>query len=207
MAAGQPGSIIMEVDYTLILRARAGDEGAYHFIVMRHMGLIRRKARSFFLCGGTQDDLVQEGLIGLWKAVRDYDPRAGARFRTFADLCVTRHMITAVKAASRNKHTPLNSSLPLESNPFTEGEGEGRLCDILAAGGSDPVEQVIATELAGSLIHDLLTLLSVFEARVLNLFIQDRSYEEIASELGRDAKSVDNAIQRIRRKFNLLANP
>lgn len=169
------------------------------------MGLIRRKARSFFLCGGTQDDLVQEGLIGLCKAIRDYDPGEGASFRTFADLCVTRHLITAVKAASRKKHGPLNSSIPLESNPFTEGEGEGRLCDIISAGSElDPLNHVVANDIVDSLIDGLLAALSGFEAEVFYLYLQEKSYDEIAAALGRDTKSVDNAIQRIRRKFNGL---
>lgn len=197
----------MEVDITLIQRARNGDDGAYQLIVLRHMGLVRRKARSFFLCGGAQDDLVQEGLIGLWKAIRDFDPEAGASFRTFADLCVTRQMITAVKAASRKKHNPLNSSVPLDSSPFAANEGESRLSDILSAGGeSDPAESVIANETVGVLINGLLEQLSGFESEVLSLYLQEKPYEEIAAELGRDAKSVDNAIQRIRRKFNLLTD-
>jgi RNA polymerase sporulation-specific sigma factor len=195
----------MDVDYTLITKARSGDEGAYAFIVARHMGLIRRKARSFFLCGGTQDDLVQEGLIGLWKAVRDFRPDAGASFRTFTDLCVTRQMISAVKQASRKKHQPLNSSVPLESNPFTEGEAEGLLRDILAdAEADEPSNQVAAREMAGSLIEGLLKELSNLESEVLYLYLQEKSYEEIAAELDRDAKSVDNAIQRIRRKFGFI---
>jgi RNA polymerase sporulation-specific sigma factor len=196
----------MEVDYTLILKARAGDEGAYSYIVARHMGLIRRKARSFFLCGGTQDDLVQEGLIGLWKSVRDFKPDAGASFRTFTDLCVTRQMISAVKQASRKKHNPLNSSIPLESNPFTDGDGEGLLSDILPSSeASEPLNRVIATEMAGNLISGLLEALSQFESEVLYLYLQEMSYEEIATEMDRDAKSVDNAIQRIRRKFGFIS--
>jgi len=205
--AGRLRVDIMETDFTLILRARDGDEGAYRFIVQRHMGLIRRKARSFFLCGGTQDDLVQEGLIGLCKAIRDFDPEQGASFRTFADLCVTRHLITAVKAASRQKHGPLNSSVSLEGSPFMEGDGEARLGDILSAGPDiDPLNQVIANDVVENLVDNLLAMLSGFESEVLSLYLKEKSYVEIAEELGRDTKSVDNAIQRIRRKFNLLTS-
>lgn len=198
----------MEIDFSLILRARGGDDEAYRFIVQRHMGLIRRKTRSFFLCGGTQDDLVQEGLIGLCKAIRDFEPNEGASFRTFADLCVTRHLITVVKTASRKKHGPLNSSIPLESNPFISGEGAGRLSDVLSAGGdSDPLNHLITNEVIDSIVSDLLTMLSGFESEVFYLYLQEKSYEEIAAELSRDTKSIDNAVQRIRRKFNLLTGP
>lgn len=197
----------MEVDYTLILKARAGDEGAYCFIIARHMGMVHRRARTFFLCGGAHDDLVQEGLIGLWKAIRDFRPDGGASFRTFAELCVTRQMISAVKQASRRKHEPLNSSVPLESNPFTEGESEGLLSDTLASGEqNEPPNQLISVELAKDMIDGLLRSLSRFETEVLNLFLQEKSYEEIAAALGRDAKSVDNAIQRIRRKFGIVSD-
>lgn len=199
-----------EVDYEIIMRARKGDEAAYDFIVTRYAGLIRRKARQFFLCGGSHDDLVQEGLIGLFKAVNDYRPDRGSSFRTFVELCVTRQIISAVKHASRDKHRFLNTAVPLEGNIFSGGEGgegEVRLSDILADSSSkEPPDQVIGAELAGNLINGLLEMLTGLEAEVLSLYLQEKSYEEIADAIGRDAKCVDNAIQRIRRKVNLLMN-
>ncbi len=188
-------------EVALVRAAQAGDENASTQLVRRYRSLVRCKARSYFLVGGDRDDVIQEGLIGLYKAIRDYDPSRQASFRSFAELCVTRQMITAIKTATRRKHTPLNTYVSLSRPTVTEDDGERLLTDILAAKEiCDPAEIVVSAWEGDSVRQGLCDSLSTLEARVLRLYVDGCSYQEIAERLGRHAKSVDNALQRVKRK-------
>jgi RNA polymerase sporulation-specific sigma factor len=154
--------------------------------------------------GGDREDVIQEGMIGLYKAIRDYDPGRQSSFRSFAELCVTRQMITAIKTATRRKHSPLNGYISLSRTMSTEDEGERLLTDILAAKEiCDPAEIVISAWEGDNIKRGLCEALSSFEAQVLRYYMDGHSYQEIAERLGRHAKSVDNALQRIKRKVEV----
>ena len=173
--------------------------------MLRYHQFVRLKASSYFLAGGDAEDLVQEGMLGLYKAVRDYREDRQASFRSFAELCITRQIITAIKTATRQKHVPLNGYLSFSHTPGDAGdEGECSLADILPGPSvHDPVNQVISSEEVESLKHCLTRLLSNLESRVLRLYLRGLSYEKIARELDCDCKTVDNALQRIKRKVDL----
>ena len=191
-------------DLMLIDKARSGQLHAFEAIVSKYQGFVKLKASSYFMSGGDTDDLVQEGLIGLTKAIRDYRSDREASFRSFAELCITRQIITAIKTASRQKHAPLNSYLSLSHSPASHDEGECSLGDILPGSPiHDPLNQVISTEEVASLKDCLGRLLSDLETSVLRLYLEGRSYEEISEMLSCDTKSVDNALQRIKRKVDL----
>ncbi len=192
-------------DYFLIALAKQGDRTAYERIVRRYHGFVRLKASSYFLAGGDPDDLIQEGLVGLYKAVRDYRSDRESSFRNFAELCITRQIITAVKTATRNKHTPLNQYISFSATPASaSGDGEPTLEEILPGSTvHDPVNQVISSEELRSLVACLSTALSALESGVLALYLDGRSYEEVAGRLGCDAKTVDNALQRVKRKVGV----
>lgn len=188
-------------DMYLIALAKQGDATAYNRIVRRYQGFVRLKASSYFLAGGDSEDLLQEGLVGLWKAVRDFRSDRESSFRNFAELCITRQIITAVKTATRNKHSPLNQYVSFSSTPAGTSEGEPTLDEVIAGPAvHDPANQVISTEELQSLVGCLSTALSELEARVLALYLDGRPYEEIAGRIGVDAKTVDNALQRVKRK-------
>lgn len=189
-------------DGYLIALAKQGSAEAYDQIVRRYHGFVRLKASSYFLAGGDSDDLVQEGLVGLYKAVRDYRTDRESSFRNFAELCITRQIITAVKTATRNKHVPLNQYVSFSSTPAgAAGEGEPTLDDVLPGPSvNDPVNQVISSEELSALVACLSTVLSDLESRTLSLYLDGRSYEEIGGRLGCDTKTVDNALQRVKRK-------
>lgn len=189
-------------DGYLIALAKQGDATAYDRIVRRYYGFVRLKASSYFLAGGDADDLIQEGLVGLYKAVRDFRTDRESSFRNFAELCITRQIITAVKTATRNKHTPLNQYVSFSASPSSgAGEGEPTLEDVIPGSTvHDPVNQVISTEELQALVGCLSTALSDLESRVLALYLDGRSYEEIAGMIDSDAKTVDNALQRVKRK-------
>ena len=188
-------------DYFLIALAKTGDRTAYDRIVRRYYGFVRLKASSYFLAGGDSDDLIQEGLVGLYKAVRDYRADRESSFRNFAELCITRQIITAVKTATRNKHTPLNQSVSFSHSPAAAGEGEPTLDEVLPGPSAhDPVNQVISSEELNSLVACLSTVLSELEASVLSLYLDGHSYEAIGERLSCDTKTVDNALQRVKRK-------
>jgi RNA polymerase sporulation-specific sigma factor len=162
---------------------------------------VRLKASSYFLLGGESDDLIQEGLLGLYKAVRDYRTDRESSFRNFAELCITRQIITAVKTATRNKHTPLNQYVSFSQSPAAAGDSDSTLDEVLPGPtASDPVNQVIATEELASLVTCLSGVLSELESRVLSLYLDGYSYEVIAERLDCDTKTVDNALQRVKRK-------
>ena len=195
-------------DRYLIALAKQGDGGAYDRIVRRYYGFVRLKASSYFLAGGDADDLIQEGLVGLYKAVRDYRSDRESSFRNFAELCITRQIITAVKTSTRNKHVPLNQYVSFSSTPAgTGGEGEPTLDEMLPGGAvHDPVTQVISSEELRALVACISTTLSELESRVLALYLDGHSYEEIGQRIGCDCKTVDNALQRVKRKVGQHLN-
>jgi len=197
----KPHAQVQVDDMYLIALAKRGDATAYNRIVRRYQGFVRLKASSYFLAGGDSEDLIQEGLVGLWKAVRDFRSDRESSFRNFAELCITRQIITAVKTATRNKHSPLNQYVSFSSTPAGTSEGEPTLDEIIAGPSvRDPANQVISSEELQSLVGCLSSALSELESRVLALYLDGRPYEEIAGRIGVDAKTVDNALQRVKRK-------
>lgn len=187
-----------------MVAAQLGDQGASCELVKRYKGLIRFKARSYYLAGADRDDIIQEGMIGLFKAIRDYDPSRQASFHSFAELCVTRQMITAVKSATRRKHLPLNGYVSLSRPATSDEDGERLLSDILAAKEvCDPAEIVIGAWETNFIRDGVVESLSEFEMQVLRLYTKGCSYQEIAERLGRHAKAVDNALQRVKRKMEV----
>jgi RNA polymerase sporulation-specific sigma factor len=189
-------------DLQLVLRARNGDGGAMDALIRRYTGFVRLKASSYFLAGGDSEDLIQEGLIGLYKAVRDFRSDKETSFRSFAELCVTRQIITAIKTATRYKHAPLNTYVSFSHTPAgQDGDGECTLGDALPGPSVDePSVCVISTEELQSLVFTLGTGLSRLESDALRLYLEGSSYEEMADELGCDTKTIDNALQRVKRK-------
>ncbi len=190
-------------DLQLVLRARNGDGGALDVLIRRYTGFVRLKASSYFLAGGDSEDLVQEGLIGLYKAVRDFRPDKETSFRSFAELCVTRQIITAIKTATRFKHAPLNSYVSFSHTPAgQDSDSECTLGDALPGPSvDDPSVCVISTEELQSLVFTLGSGLSQLEADALRLYLEGSSYEQMAEELGCDTKTIDNALQRVKRKI------
>jgi RNA polymerase sporulation-specific sigma factor len=189
-------------DHYLIALAKQGRKDAYDKIVRRYHGFVRLKASSYFLIGGDSDDLIQEGLVGLYKAVRDYRTDRESSFRNFAELCITRQIITAVKTSTRNKHTPLNEYVSFSQTPAAGGgEGDPTLDELLPGPAAhDPVNQVIGTEELRSLVACLSSVLSDLESSVLSLYLDGHSYEAIGEQIECDTKTVDNALQRVKRK-------
>ena len=199
----QTASAQVEVDdLYLIALAKQGDMTAYDRIVRRYYGFVRLKASSYFLAGGDSDDLIQEGLVGLYKAVRDFRTDRESSFRNFAELCITRQIITAVKTSTRNKHTPLNEYVSFSQTPAAGGgDGDPTLDELLPGPTvNDPANQVISSEELQALVACLSTALSDLESRVLALYLDGYSYESIAERLACDTKTVDNALQRVKRK-------
>ena len=188
-------------DLQLVLRARNDDGTAMDALIRRYTGFVRLKASSYFLAGGESDDLVQEGLIGLYKAVRDFRPDKETSFRSFAELCITRQIITAIKTATRYKHSPLNTYVSFSQTPAGQDDGDCTLGDALPGPGvDDPAVCVISTQELQSLVFCLGTGLSPLESDALRLYLEGNSYEEMAEELGCDTKTIDNALQRVKRK-------
>ena len=190
-------------DLQLVLRARNGDEAALDQLMRRYTGFVRLKASSYFLAGGDSEDLIQEGLIGLYKAVRDFRTDKETSFRSFAELCVTRQIITAIKTATRFKHQPLNQYVSFSHTPAGQDtDGECTLGDALPGSAvEEPSVVVISTEELQSLVFTLGTGLSKLESDALRLYLEGSSYEEMAVELGCDTKTIDNALQRVKRKI------
>src|SRR5882672_98158 len=189
-------------DLQLVVRARNGDQAALDTLMRRYTGFVRLKASSYFLAGGDSEDLIQEGLVGLYKAVRDFRPDKETSFRAFAELCVTRQIITAIKTATRFKHAPLNQYVSFSHTPAGQ---EGDDCTLGGAlpgpAVNDPSVRVISTEELQSLVGCLSTTLSPLEADALRLYLEGSSYEQMADELGCDTKTIDNALQRVKRKI------
>lgn len=184
-------------DSALVALAQKGNSRATEAIIRRYRNLIHSRARSYFLIGAERDDLVQEGMIGLLKAIREYDSARATNFSSFADVCVSRHILSAVKGAARRKHSPLNGYVSLWSTP-DDAETIGLSASPQAA---DPAEIVLAAAQLGSLEQRLGGALSCFESRAVALYVAGHSYCEIAAMVGRPPKAVDNALQRAKRKI------
>jgi RNA polymerase sporulation-specific sigma factor len=211
MAAARPAPVARPAhrvqreleDLQLVVKARNGDGQALEQLIRRYTGFVRLKASSYFLAGGDSEDLIQEGLIGLYKAVRDFRHDKETSFRSFAELCVTRQIITAIKTATRFKHSPLNTYVSFSHTPAgQEQDGECSLGDALPGPSvNDPSVCVISTEELQSLVFALGSGLSKLEADALKLYLEGSSYEEMAEDLGCDTKTIDNALQRVKRKI------
>jgi RNA polymerase sporulation-specific sigma factor len=188
-------------DIRMVIRARNGDSAALDALIRRYTGFVRLKASSYFIAGGESDDLIQEGLIGLYKAVRDFRTDKDTSFRSFAELCITRQIITAIKAATRFKHQPLNGYVSFSQTPAGQEDGDCTLGDAIPGPAvNDPSICVISTEELQSLVFSLGTGLSPLEHDALRLYMEGNSYEEMAEGLGCDTKTIDNALQRVKRK-------
>ena len=189
-------------DLQLVLKARNGSSAAMDQLIRRYTSFVRLKASSYFLAGGDSEDLIQEGLVGLYKAVRDFRPDKETSFRSFAELCVTRQIITAIKTATRFKHAPLNTYVSFSHTPAgQDGDGDVTLGDALPGPTvNDPSVRVISTEELQALVGCLSTTLSPLEADALRLYLEGSSYEHVGERLECDTKTVDNALQRVKRK-------
>ncbi len=189
-------------DLQLVLKARNGSSAAMDTLMRRYTSFVRLKASSYFLAGGDSEDLVQEGLVGLYKAVRDFRPDKETSFRSFAELCVTRQIITAIKTATRFKHAPLNKYVSFSHTPAGQDGDDCTLGDALPGPSvNDPSVRVISTEELQSLVGCLSASLSSLESDALRLYLEGSSYEQMAEELACDTKTIDNALQRVKRKI------
>lgn len=193
-------------DEQVVLIAQNGDEDALDYILHKFRPHVAHKANSYFLAGADKDDIIQEGMIGLFKAVRDYKTGKDSAFRSFAELCITRQIISAVKSASRLKHSPLNSYISLDK-PLQDDDYDSTLMDIIAAGSqSNPEDIVIGKEKMAQVEVKMSEVLSRFECEVLSLYLTGKSYGEISAILKKDSKAVDNALQRIKKKFEKFSD-
>lgn len=189
------------VDEEIVGFARDGSHIAVEFLINKYKNFVRAKARSYFLIGADREDIIQEGMIGLYKAIRDYRSDKLSSFRAFAELCITRQIITAIKTATRQKHIPLNSYVSL-NKPIYEDDSDRTLLDVISGTKvSDPEELVINREEFGDIEEKMGEILSDLEWRVLMAYLDGKSYQEIAESLGRHVKSIDNALQRVKRKL------
>jgi RNA polymerase sporulation-specific sigma factor len=181
--------------------ARAGSVLAQEYLINKYKSFVRAKARSYFLIGADREDIIQEGMIGLYKAIRDFRSDKLASFKAFAELCITRQIITAIKTATRQKHIPLNSYVSL-NRPIYDEDSDRTLLDIMPGTQVlDPEELLINTEEVGSMEDKITEILSDLEWQVLNSYLDGKSYLEIADDLNRHVKSIDNALQRVKRKL------
>lgn len=188
-------------DEDVVLIAKDEEPVALEYLLYKYKNFVRCKARSYFLIGADKEDIIQEGMIGLYKAIRDYDKDKLTSFKAFAELCITRQIITAIKTATRQKHIPLNSYVSL-NKPIYDEESETTLLDVISSVKvSDPEELVISREELGFIESKIGELLSELELEVLMSYIDGKSYQEIALELDRHVKSIDNALQRVKRKL------
>lgn len=199
-----PRDLGAESDEELVGLYHAGQQDAVEALLVRYRGFARSKARTYFLVGADKEDIVQEGMVGLYKAIRDYLPDREASFRAFAEICVTRQIITAVKTATRQKHVPLNTYVSLSKPVGGEDDPDRTLQDVLEnVRAPDPADLVLGHEELRSMKLAFAEILSDFEAEVLHMYVEGKSYQEIAAHLDRHVKSIDNAIQRIKRKVEL----
>lgn len=188
-------------DEKIVEMSHEGDATAEEYLLDKYKNFVRSKARSYFLVGADHEDIVQEGMIGLYKAIRDYRPDKLSSFRAFAELCITRQIITAIKTATRQKHIPLNNYVSL-NKPLYDEESDRTLLDVIIEGRtSDPEEMIINMENVGNIRTKINEVLSGLEQEVLNAYLDGKSYQEIAESLGRHVKSIDNALQRVKRKL------
>ena len=188
-------------DEQIVQLCHNGDSMAEEYLLNKYKNFVRSKARSYFLIGADHEDIVQEGMIGLYKAIRDFKQEKLSSFRAFAELCITRQIITAIKTATRQKHIPLNSYVSL-NKPLYDEESDRTLLDILMEGTtSNPEDMIINQENLGSIHQRINEVLSGLEQEVLAAYLDGKSYQEIAEALGRHVKSIDNALQRVKRKL------
>lgn len=181
--------------------ARAGDIDAQEYLINKYRNYVRAKARTYFLLGGDKEDLIQEGMIGMYKAIRDFRSDKLSSFRAFAELCITRQIITAIKTATRQKHIPLNSYVSL-NKPIYDEDSDRTLLDVITGNKvTDPEELIISREEFSEIEEKMGELLSSLEWKVLMYYLEGKSYQEIAEDLGRHVKSIDNALQRVKRKL------
>lgn len=188
-------------DEDIVEIARTGDPEALEYLITKYKSFVRVKARSYFLIGADREDIIQEGMIGLYKAIRDYNRDKLTSFKAFAELCITRQIITAIKTATRQKHIPLNSYISL-NKPIYDEESDRTLLDVISGVKiTDPEELIISSEELYSMENKIVELLSDLEWEVLMAYLDGKSYQEIAEELDRHVKSIDNALQRVKRKL------
>lgn len=191
----------LTVDEQIIKSAKEGDIKSLEFLINKYKSFVRAKARTYFLIGADREDIIQEGMIGLYKAIRDFRGDKLSSFRAFAELCITRQIITAIKTATRQKHIPLNSYVSL-NKPIFDEESDRTLLDIISEESvSDPEEMMINREEFFGIEEKMGEILSGLEWEVLSLYLQGKSYHEVAEELDRHVKSIDNALQRVKRKL------
>jgi len=189
------------LDEEIVERARDGCYNALEFLINKYKNFVRAKARSYFLVGADREDIIQEGMIGLYKAIRDFRSDKLASFRAFAELCITRQIITAIKTATRQKHIPLNSYISL-NKPIYDEDSDRTLLDVISGTRiTDPEELIINREEFGDIEAKMGEILSELEWKVLMAYLEGKSYQEIARDLKRHVKSIDNALQRVKRKL------
>ena len=189
-----------QTDEDVVLLAQNGDGQALAYLLNKYKNFVRSKARSYFLIGADHEDIVQEGMIGLYKAIRDYQSSRLSSFHSFAELCVKRQIITAIKAATRQKHVPLNSYVSL-NKPLYDEESDRTLLDVIEGRVTNPEDLYISQEDLARIQKQISEVLSDLERQVLDAFMDGKSYQEIAELLGRHVKSIDNALQRVKRKL------
>ena len=194
-------------DEQIVQLAQAGEEPALVYLLNKYKNFVRSKARSYFLIGADHEDIVQEGMIGLFKAIRDYREDRLSSFRAFAELCITRQIITAIKTATRQKHIPLNSYVSL-NKPIYDEESDRTLLDVITEGYLANPEDVLINREDMSLIEvRIAQSLSPLERQVLAKYLQGKSYQEISRDMNRQIKSIDNALQRVKRKLAKIMEP
>lgn len=189
-----------QADEEIVLLAQQGDSDAMAWLLDKYKNLVRTRAHSYFLVGADHEDIVQEGMIGLFKAVRDYRNEKQTSFKAFAEICVKRQMITAIKTATRQKHLPLNCYISL-NRPLYDEESDRTLMDVLEGQGANPEELFIGIEASKKIQHEIDHSLSELEKTALSDFLAGMSYQEIAAHLGRHTKAIDNALQRVKKKL------
>ncbi|WML36286.1 RNA polymerase sporulation sigma factor SigH [Clostridium sp. OS1-26] len=190
-----------KLDEEVVIEAKSGDTWAQEYLINKYENFVKAKAKSYFLIGADKEDIYQEGMIGLYKAIRDFKPDKLSSFKAFAELCVTRQIITAIKTATRQKHIPLNTYVSL-NKPIYDEESDRTLLDVLSeAKISDPEELIISREELNHIQNEIGEVLSTLEMEVLMSYLDGKSYQEIACDLDRHAKSIDNALQRVKRKL------
>jgi RNA polymerase sporulation-specific sigma factor len=194
-------SFELMVDETIVELAKEGDSAAQEFLINKYKNFVRAKARSYFLIGADREDIIQEGMIGLYKAIRDFKGDKLSSFRAFAELCITRQIITAIKTATRQKHIPLNSYISL-NKPIYDEDSDRTLLDVISGSKiTDPEELIISREEFDDIEEKMGEILSSLEWQVLMSYLEGKSYQEIAVDLKRHVKSIDNALQRVKRKL------
>lgn len=195
------GIFVGKIEEEIVIEAQNGDIRAQEYVISKYESFVKAKSKSYFLIGADKEDIYQEGMIGLYKAIRDFNYEKSSTFKGFAELCVTRQIITAIKTATRQKHIPLNTYISL-NKPVSEDDSERTLLDIISTIKiSDPEALIIGKEEKARIENAITKVLSDLEMEVLQSYLDGKSYQEIACDLDRQAKSIDNALQRVKRKL------